>query len=102
MIEDRFDMVVLSVGTSPPRSAKTLAEELGIELNDYGFCETDKFTPAGDQRAGVYVCGTFLSPKEIAETILDAAGAAGDVMRLMSDQIGSQRVQPRVSVSLAR
>ena len=36
------------------------------------------------------VCGTFSSPKEIAETILDAAGAAGDTMRLLSDKVGAQ------------
>jgi heterodisulfide reductase subunit A len=89
MVEDRFDMVVLSLGTVPPRSAKGLSEELGIELNEYGFCEADKFTPLETSAPGVYVCGTFLSPKEIAETFLDAVGAAGDVMRLMSDRLGS-------------
>jgi len=41
-------------------------------------------------RPGIYVCGTFASPKEIAETILDAAGAAGDVMRLLSGEIGER------------
>jgi heterodisulfide reductase subunit A len=89
MIQERFDLVVLSLGTSPPHSAKTLAEELDIELNEYGFCKTDKFTPLETSAPGVYVCGTFLSPKEIAETFLDAVGAAGDVMRLMSDQLGN-------------
>ena len=100
MIHDRFDLVVLSLGTAPPHSAKTLAEELGIELNEYGFCQTDKFTPLETSSSGVYVCGTFLSPKEIAETFLDAVGAAGDVMRLMSEQVGhsaSSREYPFLS-----
>ncbi len=88
MIQDRFNMVVLSLGTVPPASSKQLAQELGIELNEYGFCQTDKFAPLETSASGVYVCGTFLSPKEIAETFLDAVGAAGDVMRLMSDQLG--------------
>jgi len=88
IVEDRFDMVVLSLGTVPPRSAKQLSAELGIELNQYGFCQTDKFTPLETSAPGVYVAGTFLSPKEIAETFLDAVGAAGDVMRLMSGQLG--------------
>lgn len=100
MVDDRFDLVVLSLGTAPPRSAKVLAEELGIELNEYGFCQTDKFAPLETSAPGVYVCGTFLSPKEIAETFLDAVGAAGDVMRLMSDQVGhsaSSREYPFLS-----
>jgi heterodisulfide reductase subunit A len=90
IVEGRFDMVVLSVGALPPRGADDLADILGIELNPYGFCATDKFAPLETSRPGIYVCGTFASPKEIAETILDAAGAAGDVMRLLSSQVGAQ------------
>ncbi len=90
VVENRFDMVVLSVGALPPRGSRDLADLLGIELNPYGFCETDKFVPLETSRPGIYVCGAFASPKEIAETILDAAGAAGDVMRLLSSRIGVQ------------
>lgn len=100
-VESRFNMVVLSVGALPPREADDLADLLGIELNPYGFCATDKFAPLETSRPGIYVCGTFASPKEIAETILDAAGAAGDVMRLLSSQVGLQaygREYPFLSV----
>ena len=86
--EERFDLVVLSLGARPPNGAADLAEVLGIGLNPYGFCETDKFAPLEASKPGIYVCGTFASPKEIAETILDAAGAAGDVMRLMRGHLG--------------
>jgi heterodisulfide reductase subunit A len=86
--DERFNMIVLSVGTQPPALAKATAQALGIDLNPYGFCETDKFTPLQTSQPGVYVCGTFQSPKEIAETIIDAAGAAGDVMRLMRADLG--------------
>ncbi len=89
--EGRFDMVVLSLGALPPSGSRDLAEVLGIELNPYGFCATDKFAPLETSKPGIYVCGTFSSPKEIAETILDAAGAAGDVMRFLSDEIGGGR-----------
>jgi heterodisulfide reductase subunit A len=88
--EEQFDMVVLSVGARPPSDARDLADLLRIELNPYGFCATDKFAPLETSRPGIYVCGTFSSPKEIAETILDSAGAAGDVMRLLSGELGSQ------------
>lgn len=88
MQEERFGMVVLSVGAHPPNGSRDLANVLGIELNPYGFCETDKFAPLETSRPGIYVCGAFASPKEIAETILDAAGAAGDAMRLMREQVG--------------
>ena len=86
--EERFDLVVLSVGARPPSDAADLAQVLGVQLNPYGFCETDKFAPLQASKPGIYVCGTFSSPKEIAETIIDAAGAAGDVMRLMRRHLG--------------
>ncbi len=88
--EEEFDLVVLSVGARPPKNAEDIASVLGIQLNPYGFCETDKFAPLQTSKPGIYVCGTFSSPKEIAETILDAAGAAGDVMRLLSSELGAQ------------
>lgn len=80
-------MVVLSVGMEPPAQAALVAKRLGIALNAYGFCETDKFSPLETNRPGVYVCGAFQSPKEIAESIMDASGAAAEVMRLLSTKI---------------
>jgi len=90
MREDRFDMVVLSVGVLPPAGAEELAQSLGFDLNEYGFCQTDSFNPLETTQPGIYVCGAFASPKEIAETIIDAAGAAGDVMRMFHDQLGAR------------
>lgn len=83
----RYEMVVLATGLQPPRSAAHLSKVLGIELNEHGFCETDKFTPLQTSRPGVYVCGAFSSPKEIAETIIDGSGAAAEVMRLLNDRL---------------
>ncbi len=86
--EERFDMVVLSVGVKPPTGANIVSSQLGFDLNEYGFCRTDKFNPLETSQPGIYVCGAFSSPKEIAETIIDSAGAAGDVMRLFQNNLG--------------
>ncbi|HEY70688.1 MAG TPA: CoB--CoM heterodisulfide reductase iron-sulfur subunit A family protein [Anaerolineae bacterium] len=99
--EERFDLLVLTVGIRPPKDAVKIAQQLGINLNEYGFCETDKFAPLSTSRPGVFVCGAFASPKEIAETILDASGAAAEAMRIMHDQLGSRtfsRAQPFLSL----
>lgn len=85
--QGHFEMVVLATGLQPPESARYLADNLGIELNQYGFCHTDKFTPLQTTRPGVFVCGAFSSPKEIVETIIDASGAAAEVMRLLNDRL---------------
>lgn len=82
--EERFELVVLSVGSEPPRNAIALAETLGIKLNEYGFCLTDKFDPLDTSRSGIFVAGAFSTPKEIPETIIDASGAAARAMRLLS------------------
>jgi heterodisulfide reductase subunit A len=88
-LEEKFDMVILATGLEPPKSADQLVSILNIELNEHGFCQTDKFTPLQTSRPGVFVCGAFSSPKEISETILDASGAAAEVMRLMNDQLNT-------------
>ena len=92
LVSERYSMVVLVVGSQPPADSVYLAETLGIELNEYGFCETDKFSPLQTSRPGVYVCGAFATPKEMAETIIDASGAAAEVMRLLSDKLGKFEV----------
>jgi heterodisulfide reductase subunit A len=89
--EERFETVVLAAGLQPPASARHLAGLLDIELNAHGFCQTDKFTPLQTSRPGVFVCGAFSSPKEIAETIIDASGAAGEVMRLLGDHLNTHQ-----------
>ncbi len=86
--QETFDLVVLSLGMEPPVQAAALARRMGINLNSFGFCETDKFAPLQTNRAGVYVCGAFQSPKEIAESLIDASGAAAEVMRLLPNKIG--------------
>lgn len=84
-----FEMVVLATGLRPPKSAAHFTRLLDLELNEYGFCKTDKFTPLQTSHSGVFVCGAFSSPKEISETILDASGAAMEAMRLLNDRLNS-------------
>ncbi|OGO28463.1 MAG: hypothetical protein A2Z16_09305 [Chloroflexi bacterium RBG_16_54_18] len=88
-VEESFEMVVLAIGVRPPETAGELARMLGIQLNEYGFCNTEKFSPLQTTRPGVFVCGAFSSPKEIVETIIDASGAAAEVMRLLNDRLNT-------------
>jgi heterodisulfide reductase subunit A len=77
MVEEEFDLVVLSVGFEPSPGTRDLAERLGIELNQYGFCRTAPLEPLSTSREGVFVCGAFSAPKDIPETVMQASGAAG-------------------------
>jgi heterodisulfide reductase subunit A len=77
--EEAFDLLVLAIGLAPPAGMQTLAGQLGIELNAYGFAQTDGYAPARTSRAGVFVAGAFREPKDIPETVAEAAGAAAEV-----------------------
>jgi heterodisulfide reductase subunit A-like polyferredoxin len=76
MTEERFDMVVLSVGMEISPEVRALGERLGIELDDYGFCRTVQFDPLQTSRPGVFAAGPFREPKDIPDSLLDASGAA--------------------------
>ena len=82
--ENDFDLVILSVGMEPGLSAVDTAKRLGIELNEYGFCLTDRFTPLNTSRPGVFVGGAFQEPKDIPETVTQASAAASMAMELLS------------------
>jgi len=87
--EEEFDLVVLSVGFAPSENVKKLAENLGVELNEYGFCKTQPFHPMETSRPGVFVCGMFSSPKDIPETVTQASAAAASVGRVLSSARGT-------------
>jgi heterodisulfide reductase subunit A-like polyferredoxin len=83
-IEEEFDLVVLSVGMEISNSVQALGRQLGIELDEYGFCHTTLFDPLQTSRAGLYVAGPFREPKDIPETVIEASGAAAKASQLLS------------------
>jgi len=85
--EKDFDLIILSVGMEPGLSAVDTAKRLGIELNEYGFCSTDRFTPLNTSRPGVFVGGAFQEPKDIPETVTQASAAASMAMELLSSAV---------------
>jgi heterodisulfide reductase subunit A len=87
--EEEFNLVVLSVGLIPPKSGKELAQRLGIQLDPYGFCKTEEFSPLYTNQPGIYVCGTFQGPKDIPETVVQASGAVASASALLGDVSGS-------------
>ena len=86
--DEEFDLVVLSVGLKPPREALKLAKDLGISLNSFGFAQTSTFEPLSTSRKGIFVCGTFASPKDIPETVIQASGSASCAGELLSSVRG--------------
>jgi len=84
-VEEKFDMVVLSVGLAPNPDAVALADRLGIELNHYRHARTDCLTPVNTSREGVFVCGAFQEPKDIPASVMEASAAAAAASGLLAD-----------------
>ena len=83
-VEEEFDLVVLSVGMEISQSVKDLGRQLGIALDDYGFCHTTLFDPLQTSRAGLYVAGPFREPKDIPESVMEGSGAAAKASQLLA------------------
>jgi heterodisulfide reductase subunit A-like polyferredoxin len=74
--DERFDLVVLSVGMEIAQPVRDLGRQLGIELDEYGFCHTVQFNPLETSRPGIFAAGPFREPKDIPESVVEASGAA--------------------------
>jgi heterodisulfide reductase subunit A len=76
MINEDFDMVVLSTGFKIADDVRILSAKMGLNVNASGFAETDEFSPVETSKPGIYVCGMTESPKDIPETMVQASAAA--------------------------
>ena len=82
---EQFDMVVLSLGFTPPPNVTEAARKLGVKLNEHNFCRTEEFAPTETSVPGIFVAGAFREPSDIPETVVAASSAAADVSRLLDD-----------------
>ena len=90
LVDETFDMVVLSIGFQPHKEAVAFAKTFGIELNEHRFPKTDPFVPVETTRPGIYVTGIYQGPKDIPETVMQGSAVAGRAMALLSEARGSE------------
>ena len=83
-VERDFDLVVLAVGLDPKPNVSAGMAQLGVDLNEFGFCKTSRFSPLETSRPGVFVAGAFQEPKDIPETVTQASAAAAMSMELLA------------------
>ncbi len=95
--EEEFDMVVLSVGLTPPAEFKQLADTFGIQLNAHGFCKTSPTNPVETTRPGIFLSGAFQGPMDIPEAVFSASGAGskcGEILAQRRGKLSRARVYP--------
>jgi heterodisulfide reductase subunit A len=88
-INESFDIVVLSVGFGASKEALDLAQKLGIELDQYQLALTSGFEPVQTSKPGIFVCGTFESPKDIPQSVIESSAAAAVVESTLAESRGS-------------
>jgi heterodisulfide reductase subunit A-like polyferredoxin len=84
IIEEEFDLVVLSVGMEIPEETRELARRLNVKVDEYGFCRTDMFDPLQTSRDGIFAVGPFREPKDIPESVMEASGGAAAAGKLLA------------------
>ena len=93
IVEEEFDLVVLSVGMVPSKQTVEMAKRMGLEVDSYGFCKTKPFEPTSTSRPGIYVCGAFQGPKDIPETVTQASGAVADATGMIASARGTMAIK---------
>ena len=97
VIEEEFDMVVLSVGLNPPADYENLAAKFGIDLTSHGFCKAEATNPMETTRSGVFVSGAFQGPMDIPESVFSASGASsqcGEFLDYRRWNLSTERTYP--------
>jgi len=89
LVEEEFDLVVLSVGMEISPQVRELGAKLGVQLDDFGFCKTIPFRPLETSRPGIFAAGPFVEPKDIPESVVDASGAAASAEALLAQVRGA-------------
>jgi heterodisulfide reductase subunit A len=85
LIDEQFDLVVLSIGMEISTETIEMAHKVGLKLTPDSFAESTLFRPVSTSRPGIYVSGCFDSPKDIPSSVTDASAAAAKAGALLSE-----------------
>ena len=92
LMDETYDLVVLSVGLQPHKDAEQFAKTFGIEMNDYHFAKTSPLAPVETTREGIFVTGIYQGPKDIPETVMQGSAVAGSTMALLAEARGTETI----------
>ncbi len=87
VVEEEFDMVVLSVGLIANPSIEQSGNIMNVKRNQFGFFEEKSLQPLTSSKEGIFLCGAGNGPKDIPETVMQGSAAAA----LCSEMLRSVR-----------
>ncbi len=93
-LDEPFDLVVLATGQRPSEGTQALAEMAGLEFNDFGFCRSKTSSLTRTERDGILLGGSFGSPCDISESLINAGAGALAASALIHSKGGGLAVVP--------
>ncbi|TET91061.1 MAG: CoB--CoM heterodisulfide reductase iron-sulfur subunit A family protein [Methanomassiliicoccales archaeon] len=97
VVDETFNMVVLSIAMNAPEEAEILSHRLGFKLNIHKFVKAGLFEPLDTTKPGIFVGGAFAGPKDIPGTVAEASGAAAraaNVIATSRDSLTKKKEYP--------
>ena len=85
-IEVAADLVVISPAMVASEGTRAMASMLGLEVDPFGWWieQEENLSPLETRRAGIFLAGAGIGPKDIPEAVSQGSGAAGKVLSLLS------------------
>jgi heterodisulfide reductase subunit A len=81
----KVDLAVLATSLIPGPGVTGLARILELELDEYGFFQTNPFSPTDTTREGVFTCGCCRAPADIPQSVAQASGAAARAAQYVAE-----------------
>jgi heterodisulfide reductase subunit A len=83
IIEQKVDMVILSVGTEPSEDSSKIAEMLGLSIDHDGWFDEMNYVgdPVNTFTGGISLAGVCQGPKDIPDSVVHASAAASRVLQ---------------------
>jgi heterodisulfide reductase subunit A len=90
-VEVAADLVVVSPAMVPSEGTRQMAEMLGLAVDEFGWWTEAEgnLAPLETGRAGIFLAGAGIGPKDIPEAVAQGSGAAGKVLSLLARWDGS-------------
>ena len=77
IVEEAFDLVVLSIGMTPRQDAERITNVLQIPTNEEGFYGSPP------ENSGVFLSGACKGPRDIGSSMVDAKATAQKIVQYL-------------------
>jgi heterodisulfide reductase subunit A len=77
IVEEGFDLVVLSIGMTPRGDADSVAQVFEIPKNEEGFYRSPP------ENSGIFLSGACKGPRDIGSSILDAKSTVQKIIHYL-------------------